>query len=185
MTDKYYQGEDLQKFIGARKTAEDFVNNFGTDYQNLFIYGTVGTGKTFMSICIADELLRKGRSVIYFSSPRLFEMLGEYAFDYNAKQELHAIYEDLYECELLVLDDLATERVTVFVLSELLTILNERDNRKKSTIITTNLSLEELQKTYSDRIFSRVTSNFKLLKLSGPDIRKIKKIAQKESEELK
>ncbi len=185
MTDKYYQGEDLQKFIGARKTAEDFVNNFGTDYQNLFIYGTVGTGKTFMSICIADELLRKGRSVIYFSSPRLFEMLGEYAFDYNAKQELRAIYEDLYECELLVLDDLATERVTVFVLSELLTILNERDNRKKSTIITTNLSLEELQKTYSDRIFSRVTSNFKLLKLSGPDIRKIKKIAQKESEELK
>ena len=111
-------------------------------------------------------------------------MLSEYAFDIKAKQELRAFYDDLYNCELLVIDDLGTERFNSFVASELFSCINERDNRKKSTIITTNLSLENLQSIYSERIFSRVTSNFKLLKLSGQDIRKIKKIARKESEEL-
>ncbi len=184
MSEKYYSGEDLTKFQGARKNAEYFVNNFGTDYQNLFIYGTVGTGKSFMSICIANELLKKGHSVIYFSSIGLFELLSENAFDYKNKQELRAIYDDLFDCELLIIDDLGTERTNQFVASELFNCINERDNRKKPTIITTNYSLEQLQNTYSDRIFSRVTSNYKLLKLSGPDIRKIKKISKKESEDF-
>lgn len=184
LTDKYYTGEDLKRFTGAVRTAESFINNFNSDYQNLFIYGTVGTGKSFLSICVANELLKKGHSVIYFSSSGLFELLAENSFDYRNKQELRSIYDDLYECELLVIDDLGAERTNSFVASELFSCLNERDNRKKSTIITTNLSLEELQNTYSDRIFSRVTSNFRLLKLSGQDIRKIKKIARKESEDL-
>ncbi len=185
MTDVYYEGEDLVKFRKARKVAEDFINNFDTDYQNLFIYGTVGTGKSFLSICIADELLKRGHSVIYFSSIGLFELISENTFDYKNKQNLKAIYEDLFECELLIIDDLGTEMTSSFVASELFSCLNERENRKKSTIITTNYSLEQLQNTYSDRIFSRVTSNFKLLKLSGPDIRKVKKLAQKESEDVK
>ena len=184
LSDKYYSGEDLRKFQGAVRNSEDFVKNFNSDYQNLFFYGTVGTGKTFLSICIANELLKKGHSVIYFSSLGLFTMLGEYAFDYKAKQELHSIYEDLYNCELLIIDDLGTERPTSFVLSEFFSCLNERDLRKKSTIITTNLSLEDLQAIYSDRISSRIISNYKLLKLSGQDIRKLKKIARKESEDL-
>ncbi|WP_029232274.1 ATP-binding protein [Butyrivibrio sp. VCB2006] len=184
LSEKYYQGEDLKRFQGAVRNSEDFVKNFDSDYQNLFIYGTVGTGKTFLSICVANELLKKGHSVIYFSSLGLFTMLGEYAFDYKAKQELHDIYEDLYNCELLLIDDLGTERPTSFVLSELFSLLNERDLRKKSTIITTNLSLEDLQAIYSDRISSRIISNYKLFKLSGQDIRKLKKIAKKESEDL-
>ena len=183
MSDKYYAGEDLKRFLGARRAAEDFINKFGHDYQNLFIYGTVGTGKSFLSICIADEILKKGHSVIYFSSIALFEMIAESTFDYKAKDELRALYDDLFNCELLVIDDLGSERVTALVTSELFSLLNERDARKKSTIITSNLSLEGLQQIYSDRIFSRITSNFRLLKLSGPDIRKVKKIAKKESEE--
>ncbi len=184
LTDKYYQGEDLKRFQGAVATAKDFINNFNSDYQNLFIYGTVGTGKSFLSTCVANELLKSGHSVIYFSSSGLFELLAENTFDYHNKQELRSIYEDLYECELLIIDDLGTERVNSFVASELFSCLNERDLRKRSTIITTNLSLEQLQNTYSDRIFSRVTSNYRLLKLSGQDIRKLKKIARKESEDF-
>ena len=184
MSDQYYHGEDLLRFHGAKKTAEEFVNNFSSDYQNLFIYGTVGTGKTFLSICVADEVLKKGHSVIYFSSIGLFEMIAESTFDYKAKDELRALYDDIYNCELLVIDDLGSERITALVTSELFALLNERDNRKKSTIITSNLSLEGLQQAYQDRIFSRITSNYKMLKLSGPDIRNQKKIAQKESEDF-
>ncbi len=185
MSDKYYEGEDLVRFQKARALAEDFINNFDTDYQNLFIYGTVGTGKSFLSICIADELLRKGHSVLYFSSLELFKLLSRNTFDNNGKQDRKAIYDDLFGCELLIIDDLGTELTTSFVASELFSCINERDMRKRSTIITTNLSLEQLQHTYSDRIFSRVTSNYRILKLSGQDIRKIQKIARKESEDLK
>ena len=185
MSDRFYKGDDLKRFIGARKAAEDFINNFTSDYQNLFFYGTVGTGKTFMAVSVADMLLKKGHSVIYFSSVGLFELLSENSFDYNNKQELRSLYDDLFECDLLVIDDLGTERVNSFVTSELFSLLNERDARKKSTVITTNCSLEHLQNLYSDRIFSRITSNFKLLKLSGPDIRNLIKIRRKESEELK
>ena len=183
LTDKYYKGEDLKHFHGAVKACEDFINNFNSDYQNLFFYGTVGTGKSFLSSCIANELLKKGTSVIYFTSPGLFELLSEYSFDARFKQELRSVYDDLYNCELLIIDDLGAERTNSFVVSELFACLNERDLRKKSTIITTNLSLENLQAIYSDRIFSRVTSNFRLLKLTGQDIRKLKKIARKESED--
>ena len=185
MSDMYYEGEDLVRFRKARQLAEDFINNFDTDYQNLFIYGTVGTGKSFLSICIADALLKRGHSVIYFSSIGLFELISENTFDYRNKQNLRSIYEDLFECELLIIDDLGTEMTTAFVASELFSCLNEREGRKKSTIITTNYSLEQLQNNYSDRIFSRVTSNFKLIKLSGPDIRKVKKLAKKESEDFR
>ncbi len=185
MSDMYYEGEDLVRFRKARQLAEDFINNFDTDYQNLFIYGTVGTGKSFLSICIADALLKRGHSVIYFSSIGLFELISENTFDYRNKQNLRSIYEDLFECELLIIDDLGTEMTNAFVASELFSCLNEREGRKKSTIITTNYSLEQLQNNYSDRIFSRVTSNFKLIKLSGPDIRKVKKLAKKESEDYR
>lgn len=184
LTDKYYSGDDLNRFHHAVSTAEDFIKNFNSDYQNLFIYGTVGTGKSFLSICVANELLRKGCSVIYFSSSGLFELLAENSFDYRNKQELRNIYDDIYGCELLIIDDLGTERTNNFVTTELFSLINERDIRKKSTIITTNLSLEELQSTYSDRIFSRVTSNYKFLKLSGQDIRNLKRLAKKESEEI-
>ena len=109
--------------------------------------------------------------MIYFSSSGLFELLAENSFDYKNKQELRGIYDDIYNCELLIIDDLGTERTNSFVSSELFACLNERDLRKKSTIINTNLSLEEVQIIYSDRIFSRIASNYKLLKLSGPDIR--------------
>ncbi|MBQ7615071.1 MAG: ATP-binding protein [Butyrivibrio sp.] len=183
MSDEFYTGEDLKRFLGAKNAAEDFINKFNHDYQNLFIYGTVGTGKSFLSICIADELLKKGHSVIYFSSIGLFKLIAENTFDYKNKESLRSLYDDLFGCELLIIDDLGTEGVNSFVASELFNCLNERDNRKRPTIITTNFSLEQLQNTYSDRIFSRVTSNYKLLKLSGPDIRRVKKIAMKESED--
>ena len=182
LTDKYYQGEDLKRFQGARKAAEDFINSFKEHYQNLFFYGTVGTGKSFLSVCIANEILKKGNSVIYFSATGLFQLLADNAFNPQKKVDRQSTYDDIYGCDLLVIDDLGTELINSFVASELFSCINERDIRKKSTIITTNLSLEQLQATYSDRIFSRITSNYRLLKLSGQDIRSIKKLAQKESE---
>lgn len=168
---EYYQGDDLERFQGAVKICRDFVQNFKQDYRNLFFYGTVGTGKSFLSGCVAGELLNNGHSVIYFSSAGLFDTLARYTFDTKAKESLYNFYEDLYNCELVILDDLGTEVTNSFVASQLFSCLNERHLRRKSTVISTNLSLEELRDRYSDRVFSRITSNYTLCKLTGPDIR--------------
>lgn len=177
LSNKYYQGEDLQRFEAAVNVARDFVQNFKRDYQNLFFYGTVGTGKSFLSGCIANELLKEGRSVIYFSASGLFDTLARYAFDAKAKEEQHDFCEDLYGCDLLIIDDLGTELTNHFVSSQLFVCLNERHLRRNSTVISTNATLEELRDRYSDRIFSRITSGFTLCKLTGPDIRILKKLS--------
>lgn len=171
----YHQGDDLHRFQAAVEISRRFVQDFGDVRQNLFFYGTVGTGKSFLSGCIARELLQQGNSVIYFSASGLFDTLARYAFDGRSKDGLRDLCEDLYGCDLLIIDDLGTEITNSFVTSQLFTCLNERHLRGRSVLISTNLSLEELRDRYSDRIFSRITSSFTLCKLTGPDIRILKK----------
>ena len=173
---EYYSGDDLIKFQAAEEMSRNFVQDFKNNYSNIFFYGTVGTGKSFLSGCIAKELLQMGLSVIYFSSSGLFDTLARYTFDIKLKESLYNFYKDLYNCDLVIIDDLGTEVTNSFVTSQLFSCLNERHLRKKSTIISTNLSLEELRDRYSDRIFSRITSNFNICKLSGQDIRMYKKL---------
>ncbi len=176
---EYYQDEDLERFRGAVKISQEFVQDFRQGFRNLFFYGTVGTGKSFLSGCIARELLTRGHSVVYFSSSGLFDTLARYTFDAKEKETLYNFYEDLYNCELVIIDDLGTEVTNSFVSSQLFSCLNERYLRRRSTIISTNLSLEELRDRYSDRVFSRITSNYTICKLTGPDIRMYKKRAAK------
>lgn len=168
---EYYTGEDLVSFKRAVAAGKSFIESFDKEYHNLFFYGTVGCGKSFLSNCIAKELIETGHSVIYFSAIGLFEFLSRYTFDYKNKESLYNAFEDLYNCDLVIIDDLGTELTNNFVTSQLFSCLNERHLRKKSTIISTNLSLGELRDRYSDRIFSRITSNYEICKLSGPDIR--------------
>lgn len=172
---EYYKGEDLSRFKNAVNTCRNFVKNFNSDYHNLFFYGTVGTGKSFLSGCVAKELIESGHSVIYFSSASLFDFLSKNSFDYKNRDELRDAYADLYQCDLLIIDDLGTELTNQFVTSQLFALLNERHMGKKATVISTNLSLEELRNRYSERIFSRITSHYELCKLSGQDIRMYKK----------
>ena len=172
---EYYEGEDLSRFKKAVITCQNFIKNFNSDYHNLFFYGTVGTGKTFLSNCAAKELIESGHSVIYFSAAGLFDLLSRYSFDYKSKEDERERYADLYQCDLLIVDDLGTELTNQFVASRLFSLLNQRHMGKKATVISTNLSLEELRDRYSDRIFSRITSHYELCKLTGPDIRMYKK----------
>lgn len=174
LSDQYYTGEDLELFHKTLASCQDFVKNFPCQYQNILLYGTVGTGKSFLSGCIAKELIEKGYSVIYFSAVGLFDLLAKYSFDTKNKESLYNMYEDLYNCDLVIIDDLGTEVTNSFVASQLFSCLNERHLRQNATIISTNLSLAELRERYSDRIFSRITSNYLVRKLSGPDIRMYK-----------
>ena len=148
---------------------------FDEVYRNLYLYGTVGTGKSFLSVCIARELLESGHSVLYFSAAALFDRLSMYSFDPKVREELRSFTSDLYGCDLLIIDDLGTELTSQFISAQLFTCLNERHLSRKSTVISTNLSLKEMQARYSDRVFSRITNDYDLYKLTGNDIRVLKR----------
>lgn len=171
ISDEYYTGQDLVHFKDSYQKSLNFINTFKNDYQNLCFYGTVGTGKSFLSACIAKELMKDGYSVIYFSAPDLFDALSHRAVPGNNSNASNDAYQDIFTCDLLIIDDLGTEYINDYSVSRLFTCLNERFLRRKSIIISTNFSLEELQSLYTDRIFSRISTNFVFCRMTGPDIR--------------
>ena len=162
----------------AYMTARVFVDTFGKEFRNLFLYGDTGVGKTFLSNCIAKELIDKSHSVIYLSSFELFDTLAKSKF--GRDEAANQMNEHIFDCDLLIIDDLGTELTNSFTVSQLFLCLNERLLRRKSTIISTNLSLESLVDIYSERTFSRITSNYTMLKLTGDDIRIKKKLMKRE-----
>lgn len=158
----------------ALKSCLEFTRNFRKDFRNLLIYGDTGVGKTFLTHCIAKELLEQTFSVIYFTASRLFDIFAKKQFD---KDEAAALdYEHIYDCDLLIIDDLGTEFSNAFTTSQLFVCLNERLLRKKAVIISTNLSLDDLNTLYSERVFSRITSAYTVLRMTGDDIRIQKKL---------
>lgn len=170
----YYEGDDLLRFRQSVFDCQNFIQNF-PEGRNLFFYGSVGAGKTFLSNCIAKELIEKGNLVLYFSSAGLIDVLSGTSFSEKSRESLYSTTQDLYNCDLLVVDDLGTEYTNAYVVSQLFSCINERLLRRKSTLISTNLSLEDLRNKYSERIFSRITSNYDMYKITGPDIRMYRK----------
>ena len=153
-------------------TAKDFVKNFDETPGNLLLYGNTGVGKTFLTNCIAKELLDTSHTVVYLTSLKLFDILETYKFDRDMSQaEKNASISYILDSDLLIIDDLGTELNNSFTSSQLYHCIDSRLNKRKSTIISTNLSFDDLRENYSERIFSRLTSNYTLLKLTGDDIR--------------
>ena len=151
--------------------AKEFVANFDSTFANLFIYGETGVGKTFLTNCIAKELIDTSHSVIYMSSIKLFDLLAKNTFNKNEDGAPLMQTEDLLSCDLLVIDDLGTEMINSFTTSSFFNLINERFLRRKSVIISSNLSIGQLRDMYSERVFSRVASNYTLLKIFGNDLR--------------
>ena len=166
---EYYSGADLAAFQDAVQTCLDMIEHFPDRRDNLLFSGMVGCGKSFLSGCVAKEFMDRGRSVVYFSSAQLFDILYQ--------NTLYNSLEDLYNYDLVIVDDLGSEITNSMVTAKLFSFLNERILREKSTIISTNLSLSEIKERYSERIASRIIQNFKLCKLSGPDIRILKRLS--------
>lgn len=168
-----FSGEDLVHFRAAVSICHEFVNSFDREYANLMFYGTVGTGKTFLCNCIAGELLNSGHSVIYLSAADFFKIYGDLMYGKRSREDeaVDTELNDLYDCDLLVLDDVGTEMPGQFTSSAMFNCMNNRHTRHRSTIINTNLSLSELQERYSDRVFTRLTGFYRVLKLTGPDLR--------------
>ena len=153
-----------------------FVDEFEQSRPGILIYGGTGLGKTFISNCIAKALLDKGHTVLYLSSINLFDnILADVIMNHNHSREKELTYNYIYNCDLLIIDDLGTEITNTFVQSQLFEIINTRRNKSLSTLISTNLSKNQLQDRYSERTMSRIVADFIVFNFYGDDIRYIKR----------
>ncbi len=164
------------------RTARIFSQQFMETHDNLLLYGNTGVGKTFLTHCIAKEALDQSHTVVYLTSLGLFDILEKNKFDRELSSvEKSATVSYILDCDLLIIDDLGTELNNSFTSSQLYQVLDTRLVHQKSTIISTNLSFDDLREQYSERIFSRITSGYTLLKVTGDDIRLKKAISARQS----
>lgn len=153
-------------------TCEDFCANFNKINTSMLFYGGTGLGKTFMCNCIANELIQKGKTVIYQTAPNIIEIVENHRFNKNDESSLNREnYKYLFDCDLLIIDDLGTEFNNSFTNSELFNIINTRMTSGKKMVISTNLTLDLLASTYSDRIISRIFNEFTICYFFGKDLR--------------
>lgn len=158
-----------------KKISQKFIENFDNPSEkNLLFTGNTGLGKTFLSGCIANELLKKGKNVLYQTSPVMLDTIINYRFGKTDS----SIYNSLLDVDLLIIDDLGTECLNNMKFTELFTVLNTRllnqNNKITKTIISTNLSIQNLFKNYDERIVSRLIGNYNICRFFGDDIRFIR-----------
>jgi len=173
----WYEGEEKEIMRRNVMEARLFLDSFDTSFRNLLLLGAVGTGKTFLSNCIAKELLDTCHSVVYLTAFQLFDLLSKAAFgsEKDAPEKSQA-YPYILDCDLLIIDDLGTELPNSFTVSQFFLCVNERILRQKSTLISSNLDMEALRNIYSERTLSRIISCYTIRQLPGSDIRIKKKL---------
>ncbi len=150
----------------------DYARYFSKKSTGLLMFGKTGLGKTHLSLAIANKVIDKGYKVYYNSVQNIMNMLEKEHFGKGKAQE--NIEEMLFESDLLILDDLGSEFSTQFTVSQLYNIFNTRITNSLPTIISTNLSLHELDEKYTQRIASRIVGNMTPIQFCGRDIRQIK-----------
>ena len=166
-----YGEDELPRMKYNYSLALDYAESFGLGKENLLFVGKTGTGKTHLSTAIAKKVIEKGFEVLYDSAQNIVS-----AFENDRFKSGYGPFEpkaDKYlECDLLILDDLGTEFVNQFTVSCIYNLLNTRQNKGLPTVISTNLSPEELARKYEDRIYSRIMgSDSKILLFVGKDFR--------------
>ena len=160
-----------ENILDIKEAAINFINNLDDENtKNLIFSGGTGLGKTFLSNCIVNDLLEKGKTVMYQTAP---VMLDNLVADLFAKPENQTgISANLLSVDLLVIDDLGTESLNSLKFTELYKIINTRLLSKKTkTIISTNLDLKGLLNTYDERLVSRFIGYYDIYRFYGDDIR--------------
>lgn len=166
INDKY--GKSPRKQIEeVKQFCENYAENFKDIKKSLCFYGDTGLGKTFMSSCIAKRLIDDGFTVLYIRAPKLFRLLEDERFGRNEES-----VNDLYDCDMLIIDDLGTEPEGKNNSSYILELINERIMNSKKVIINTNLNFAGMEKKYTKRFSSRLIESFNVLVFFGEDIRR-------------
>ena len=166
--DAKYRSSPRELMRATYRMAQNYAQSFPADGQSLVFSGATGLGKTFLSACVARVVAERGFSVSYAPVGQLFAAFEEDKF---RPQPDAARTEDVFACDLLIIDDLGTEMTTQFTVSVLYQLLNTRLMEKKPVILSTNLTPGELASRYSPQIASRILGTYRLCQFCGDDIR--------------
>ncbi len=176
--DYYPQQTDPTTGMSPRENMEDFVFPMCLNYarlfgknavRNLFLYGAPGLGKTYLSACIARVVSEQGHSVVYDTAGNIFAQFEaqKFSHDPDARDETRRYLN----CDLLIMDDLGCELTTQFTQSALYELINTRLISGRHTVISSNLTMDDVSRRYSPQIASRLEGEYHPLHFFGPDIR--------------
>ena len=155
----------LEKFY---KFCVSFAESFNGHGRSILMEGGTGLGKTHLSLAIAHRVIERGYGVIYCSTPNILRAMEQEYFSNSSSMITKSNAE---KCDLLILDDLGTEFATSYTKSAVYNLINIRMMMNKPVIVSTNLSLNELNELYSDRFISRFVGEHYYLEFIGEDIR--------------
>jgi DNA replication protein DnaC len=159
---------------------EKFVAQFASgESKNLLFSGSPGLGKTFLSGCIANEIIKQRFSVLYLPASEMLNIMSRHNFfqfsDSNNRRDEDFKYSFIFDCDLLIIDDLGTEVISESKYSSILSVLDSRfaadSSRICKTIISTNLGISDIFDRYTERVGSRIVGNFDILGFRGDDLR--------------
>ena len=164
--ESFSQREMMRYF---RDKCENWANQYpDTDIRDILLTGKSGLGKTFLLRAMAERLIERDINVLIISAYRLLELMRQSYFDNDGGSD------ELMNTQVLMIDDLGSEPLMQNVtIEQLFNLLNERQNRKLSTVISTNLDLVEFRRRYTERIASRLSDlrSCMILTLKGQDVR--------------
>lgn len=167
--------------IGVFSNREEMqrIYNYAVNYcrqvenvkKNLLFSGKQGTGKTFLSSCIAKYFLDDKKSVLYLTAQKLCNILDDKRFNKETNYNVNDYYGFILECDLLIIDDLGVEFAGVTSQPMLFDVLETRISKGKRNVISTNLGMDELAKKYSLRFTSRLFEDYQIFIFNGEDLR--------------
>lgn len=173
----YYKqnAENYKRMSAIVDILKKYADNFSPEASgNIALFGGTGLGKTHLSSAIAGRVIENGNDVYYTSANNMFADFEQKRFGSSAAYDVTGDVSQYFSCDLLIIDDLGAEIINQFTVSCLYNVINTRLNRKKPTMLSTNLTQDEFRKKYWDRIASRVFGEYLILPFCGEDVRKLK-----------
>lgn len=170
---KFENAENIPVINLLKKYSEKF-KSIGTAPAGLFLYGSVGTGKTYAASCLANDLMTNGKTVLFMSFALYLIKIREGFKNYSEETNIESeILKHVKTCDLLIIDDLGIENVKEFAAEKLFTLLDTRYRTKKPFVITTNLSIEAIKEKFGERICDRINGSTYKYECKGESRRKI------------
>ncbi|MBE6538665.1 MAG: DNA replication protein DnaC [Ruminococcaceae bacterium] len=170
----YYRSkpENYEKMKHNFDTLKNFAENFSSSSPvNLALFGGTGLGKTHLSTAAAKTVIDKGYDVLYVTAVGMLSDFEKERFGVGYSDTDVGSLARYYDCDLLIVDDIGTEVSNQFTVSVIYNVINTRLAKKKSTVISTNLTPAELRQRYWDRIASRIFGEYTPLLFEGVDVR--------------
>lgn len=167
--------EEVSPYENMKEVKEElqaYAENFERDSINLFIYGPVGTGKTFLLNSIAKEVMDGGHSVVYLTESELVDIILDHRFAFSEnKEKLKDKVDMIYDADLLIIDDMGTVNMNDQSRTAIFETINNRLVNRVPILISSNLEPEDLRSIYDSRIYSRIVGNYFIKRLYGNDLR--------------